>query len=164
MSKIRWRISLLALLVALGTFRAPGADVKTLHGHVPEAVARLNPLAHLEANRQMRLAIGVPLRDEAGLDKFLAELYDPASPNYKQYLTPEEFADRFGPTKEDYEAVKNFAAANGLTVVETHRNRLLVDVTGPAAAVEKAFHITLHTYQHPTEARQFFAPDTEPTV
>ena len=37
-------------------------------------------------------------------------------------------------------------------------------MTGPAASIEKAFHITLRTYRHPTEARDFFAPDTEPTV
>src|SRR5581483_882916 len=41
---------------------------------------------------------------------------------------------------------------------------LLLDVTGPAAAVERAFHITLRTYRHPAEARDFFAPDTEPMV
>jgi len=40
----------------------------------------------------------------------------------------------------------------------------VLDVAGSAAAVEKALHITLRTYQHPTEARQFFAPDTEPAV
>ena len=118
----------------------------------------------LAATNELRLAIGVPLRDPAGLDDFLAQLADPASPNYRHFLTPEEFAERFGPTEADYEAVKEFAQTNGLTIVGTHPNRLLLDVTGPAAAVENALHITLRTYQHPTEARQFFAPDTEPTV
>ena len=60
--------------------------------------------------------------------------------------------------------MKNFARTNGLTDHRDHGNRLVLDVTGPAAAVEKAFHFTLRTYPHPTEARQFFAPDTEPTV
>ena len=114
----------------------------------------------------MRLAIGLPLRDPAGLDAFIAQLYDPASPNYRQYLTPQELADRFGPTEQDYEAVKEFARSNGLAAVYAAFNNrdMVLDVTGPSAAVEKALHITLHTYQHPTEGRQFFAPDTEPTV
>ncbi|HEX4350802.1 MAG TPA: protease pro-enzyme activation domain-containing protein, partial [Verrucomicrobiae bacterium] len=164
MFKTPWWLNLLALLAVLGANPASGADYKVLHGHVPVVVAHLSPVGKPAATSQMRLAIGLPLRDPAGLDAFLAQQYNPASPNYRQYLTPEQFADRFGPTERDYEAVKQFAQANGLAVVATHHNRLLMDVVGPVAAVEKAMHITLHTYQHPTEARQFFAPDTEPTV
>ena len=88
----------------------------------------------------------------------------PPAPIITIISTPGEFADRFGPTKEDYEAVKQFAGTNGLAVAATYNNRLVLDVTGPAAAVQKAFHITLRTYKHPTEARQFYAPDTEPSV
>src|SRR5208337_784756 len=40
----------------------------------------------------------------------------------------------------------------------------LLDVAGQVADIEKAFQITLRTYQHPTEARQFYAPDVEPSV
>jgi subtilase family serine protease len=79
-------------------------------------------------------------------------------------LTPEEVAARFGPTAADYEAVKTFARSNGLAIAATHGNRLVLDVTGSAAAVEKAFHVRLQTFQHPTEARTFFSPDAEPTV
>jgi len=141
-----------------------GADLKVLPGHVPDVIASLTPKGRLAATNQLWLAIGLPLRDAAGLDSFLAQLQDPASPNFRHYLTPEEFTARFGPTEPDYEAVKNFARTNGLAVTATYGNRLVLDVTGPAAAVEKAFHITLRTYRHPSEARDFFAPDTEPTV
>lgn len=141
-----------------------GANWKVLPGHVPGKLSQLKSVGRLAATNQMRLAIGVPLRDPAGLDDFLAQLYDPASPNYRHYLTPEEITVRFGPTATEYEAVKNFALTNGLTITATHDNRLLLDVTGPAAAVEKAFHVTLRTYQHPTEARIFYAPDAEPTA
>jgi hypothetical protein len=104
------------------------------------------------------------LRNQAALDALLQQLYDPASPKYHKFLTLEQFTEQFGPTELDYEQVKNFARVNGLVVTGTYGNRLVLDVTGPASAVEKAFHITLRTYRHPTEARDFFAPDTEPTV
>ncbi|MGD1087417.1 MAG: protease pro-enzyme activation domain-containing protein [Verrucomicrobiota bacterium] len=133
-------------------------------GHVPPVVSSLTAKGLLPATSRLRLAIGLPLRDPAGLDNFLAQVYDPSSPNFRRFLSPEEFTARFGPTEQDYEAVKNFARTNGLTVTTTYHNRLVLDVTGPAAAVEKAFHITLHIYRHPTEARDFYAPDTEPTV
>ena len=142
------------------------AELQVLHGHVPAAVARFNlqPTGQLPATKSLQLAIGLPLRNEAALDDLLRQLYDPASPNFRQFLTPAELTARFGPTEQDYQEVKDFARANGLAVTGTYGNRLLLDVTGSAAAVEKAFHITLRTYRHPTEARDFFAPDTEPTV
>src|SRR5438270_8480375 len=99
--------------------------------------------------------------EEAGLEDFLIQVYDPASPRFHQYLTPAEFSARFGPTAEDYQAVIDFALTNGLTVTETHGNRLLLDVEGPVKAVERAFHVTMRSYRHPKEARDFFAPDSE---
>lgn len=141
-----------------------GASFKELSDHVPKVVAGLTAKGRYAATNELRLAIGVSLRDPAGLENFAAQVSDPASSNYRQFLTREELTTRFGPTAEDYAAVQAFAQTNGLTIVKTHDNRLLLDVIGSAAAVEQAFHITLRTYQHPTEARDFFAPDTEPTV
>ncbi|MDE3150114.1 MAG: hypothetical protein KGL37_11660, partial [Acidobacteriota bacterium] len=77
-------------------------------------------------------------------------------------LTVEEFTARFGPTQADYDAVIQFAKENGLTVTGTSRNRLNVNVSGPVASIEKAFNLKLNVYQHPTEARTFYAPDQEP--
>ena len=152
------------LLCGICPCPAFATDIKVLSGHVPTVVSSLTPKGRLAATNELLLAIGLPLRDPAGLDQYLAQIYDPASPHFHQYLTPIEAADRFGPTPGDYEAVKDFARTNGLTVTTTYNNRLVLDVTGPAAAVENALHITLRTYRHPTEARDFFAPDTEPTV
>jgi hypothetical protein len=141
-----------------------GADWKALPGHVPKIISSLTAKGLLPATNQLHLAIGLPLRDAAGLDDFLAQVSDPASPNFRQYLSPEEFTARFGPTEADYAAVKQFARTNNLTITGEHGNRLLLDVSGPASAVEKAFHVTLRTYHHPHENRDFFAPDIAPTV
>jgi len=118
----------------------------------------------LPAGQHMRLVLVLPLRNQAALDQFLKELYDPASPSYRQYLTVEEFTTMFGPTQQDYDAVLRWAEANGFTVVGTSRNRMNVDVTGAVAAIETAFHVNMGVYQHPTENRTFYAPDREPAV
>ncbi len=149
---------------AFGTAPVLGAGWKTLPGHVPSVIHRLAARGALPATNELRLAIGLPLRDAAGLDQFLAGVSDPASPHFRQYLTPEEFTARFGPTEADYAAVTTFALANGLTITATHRNRLVLDVRGRAAQVERAFHVRLQKFQHPREAREFFAPDGEPSV
>ena len=57
-----------------------------------------------------------------------------------------------------------FARQNHFTITGAHSNRLIVDVEGTAAEFEQAFHIALRTYQHPTEARRFYAPDAEPSL
>ncbi|HZV34840.1 MAG TPA: protease pro-enzyme activation domain-containing protein, partial [Verrucomicrobiae bacterium] len=137
---------------------------RALHGHVPEVVKHLAPISALPANSSLRLAIGLPLRNQDALTNLLHDLYDPSSPSYHQYLTPDQFAQQFGPSEQDYQAVIAFAKAHGLTVTGTHSSRQLLDVSGPVANIEQAFQINLHVYQHPNEPRTFFAPDTEPTV
>jgi subtilase family serine protease len=76
----------------------------------------------------------------------------------------QEFASRFGPTEADYVAAIDFARASGLDIIDTAANRLVLDIEGPAANIEKAFNVTLNLYQHPTESRTFFAPDREPSL
>ncbi len=144
---------------------AAGGTV-TLHGHVPVAVSYLQTSSsgRLDSEKMMQISIGLPLRNEAALSNLLQQISDPASPNYRHYLTPAQFTDAFGATEKDYQAVIDFAVSHHLTVTQKHPNRLVLSVRGKAADVEKAFNVTLRTYQHPKESRTFFAPDTEPSV
>jgi subtilase family serine protease len=159
-----------ALLAASGLFCAAAtaqADPRpTMTTHVPDAVSSgIAPLVgHLAGTQRLSLAISLPLRNEAELDELLQEIYDPQSPNYHRYLSVQEFSSRFGPAESDYAAVLNFAHANGLEVIDTAANRMVLDVEGPAANIESAFHVTMNIYQHPTEGRTFYAPDREPAA
>ncbi|MDB6057884.1 MAG: hypothetical protein JWO95_1728, partial [Verrucomicrobiales bacterium] len=157
---IAW-IGFVALLIVSPS---ASAGTKKLQQHVPAAVARLHPVARVNAQQSFHLAIGVPLPDQDKLNAFIESLQDATSPNYHQFLTPEKFAEKFGPTKQDYEAVKQFAKAHHLHVTHSHANRLLLDVEANASDVEEAFGVKLHVYNHPKEARTFFAPDSEPNV
>jgi|GEM_PF-454026 len=157
----------LVILIFYGVLAiSRGAEVshRVLPGHVPSVVAHLATKGLVPATNQLSLAIGLPLRHQAELGDLIRQLYDPASTNYHQFLTPAEFTDRFGPTEQDYQSVVAFAQAGGLNISEKHGDRMLLDVIGSAANVERTFQIKLRTYRHPSEARDFFAPDTEPTV
>src|ERR1035438_10388522 len=156
------RMMLFGAALALWTAPAAAAS-QTFRGHVPPAVAGLTPTGRLPASQNLNLALGLPLRNQGDLASLLHQLYDPASTNYHRYLTPQQFADMFGPTAESYRAVIGFAKAHGLEVVTTHHNRVLLDVRGRVSDIEKAFQVTLKTYRHPSEARDFYAPDGEPT-
>ena len=156
---------ILAITLTAVAARAQSTSRPVLRGqHVPRGVAQLPAAGPLQATQSLALTLGLPLRDQAGLDSLLQELYDPASPNYRHFLTPEQFTERFGPTKEDYAAVVAYARASGFTVDPPDPGRVLVSVHAPVAKLEKVFHVHMHYYQHPTETRQFFAPDVEPTL
>jgi hypothetical protein len=160
---------LLAMSVGLALFSAFTAHAQTmvrqrLHSHIPEAVSRLKPIGRLPGTHRLSLAIGLPLRNEAALDSLLQKIYDPASPNFRQYLTPEQFTERFGPMEQDYQAVIDFAKTNGLTVTGMHPNRVVLDVSASASDIERVFHLTMNVYRHPKENRTFYAPDVEPSV
>jgi hypothetical protein len=154
----------LLVLISLLPEAAPAQSARPLRGHVSGASIKARETGHLTVNSNLYLAIGLPLRNQDKMDGLLKEIYDPASPNYRHYLTPGQFTEMFGPTEADYQKVIEYARSQGLAVAFKHSNRLLLDVIGAVQDVEKAFHVRLKTYPHPTEAREFFAPDVEPSV
>src|SRR5207245_4752933 len=60
--------------------------------------------------------------------------------------------------------LRAFAWTNGLEITGEHPNRLLLDVRGTVADLENALRVTMRLYNHPTEARKFYAPDGDPSV
>ena len=153
---------ILAILFAV----AAQAAQPTQTTHVPLAVStgRAIMVSHMPANQVVSLAISLPLLNESALDDLLAQIYDRTSSSYHHYLSVSEFTERFGPSNSDYASLLEFAQSHGLTIVGTYPNRRVLDVEGPAASIESAFHISLDLYQHPTEARTFYAPDREPSL
>ncbi len=143
---------------------AQAQSMLTRHVREVTRTGEARPIGQLPASQVMQLHIVLPLRDQAGLDSFLKELYTPGSPSYRRFLTVQEFTDRFGPTQQDYDAVVHFAKASGFTVVGGSRDGMDVQIKGSVAAIEAAFHVNLRTYQHPTEDRTFYAPESEPVT
>src|SRR6185437_8563532 len=123
-----------------------------------------HPNGLFDSAKTMEIAISLPLRNREALTNLIHDQSDPNSQNYHHYLTPAQFTDLFGPTKKQYQQVIDFATAHHLEIVHKHANRVVLTVRGKAGDVENAFGITLRTYQHPTENRTFFAPDTAPVV
>jgi subtilase family serine protease len=134
--------------------------------HVREATldGQAPVIGRLPVTQSMHIDLVLALRHQPELENFLQEVYDPSSSSYRHFVTVPEFTARFGPSQEDYDAVVHFAQANGLTVLGGSRDAMDVQVEGPAAVIEKAFHVTMGLYQHPTENRTFYAPDREPTL
>jgi|HubBroStandDraft_2_1064218.scaffolds.fasta_scaffold15091_2 subtilase family serine protease len=156
----------LAAMVSGANIICQAAPLPLMTRHTRDAVinGQAPSLGRLPATQSMRFDIVLALRHQPELEDFLKELYDPSSSSYRQYVTVQQFTERFGPSQEDYDAVIAFAKTNGFTVVGGSRDAFDVQLKGTVGAIEKAFHVTMGVYQHPTEGRTFYAPDREPTV
>ena len=164
MRRIALFILAVAVLITQGTVDSQAQSVRT--HHVREVIhnGQAAPVGRLPQDQTMQLNLVLPLSNPTGLEAFLSDLYNPSSANYRNFLTVAQFTERFGPSQADYDAVVNFARANGLTVIGGSRDGMNVLVTAPVSAVESAFHVAMRTYQHPTENRIFYSADSEPVT
>jgi kumamolisin len=157
-------VLLSVMLAGVMVSRAQAQSVMTRHVRPEVANGQAKFLNRLPGTQILRVDIVLPVRDQAGLDSFLQEVYDSASPSYRHFLTVPEFTARFGPTQQDYDAVVELAKSYGLKVVGGSRDAMDVQLEGSVTSIEAAFNVSMSVYQHPTENRAFYAPDREPTL
>ncbi|MGO8671028.1 MAG: protease pro-enzyme activation domain-containing protein [Capsulimonadaceae bacterium] len=163
----KWLAALCAVVgcvLLISTARAQSLTPRVaVAGQASRAVQHAKRLGSVDAAQTFSLALTLPLRNRTELKGLLRGLYDPADPRFHHFLTSSEFAAEFGPTQADYNSVIDFAKANGLTVTHTYSNRTVLDVAGPASAVEAAFEVSLSRYAA-KDGHVFHAPDVAPTV
>jgi subtilase family serine protease len=155
---------MLVAIVLVVTTNSPAQSVLTHHMREVVLNGKAKSVGRLPATQIMHLNLVLPLSDEAGLHSFLTQLYDPASPNFRHFLTVQEFTERFGPTQAHYDAVVRFAISNHFEVIGGSRDGMDVQIKARVSAIEKAFHLKMRTYRDPTGSRTFYAPDREPTT
>jgi subtilase family serine protease len=160
-SKISAAFAAMIVLAAV-----PASAHALLTAHVPELISSHSVAIAGAPNPQSRLQLQValPMRNRGELSELVHEVADPASPQYRHYISVAEFTRRFGPNAHDYTAAIKFFNAAGLQVTGQTPNRYLIQVEGNVAEVERVLHIRLNLYRHPTENRSFMAPDREPTL
>jgi len=165
-SRFLKHLSALAALAVLSFASVHAQDKPVIVEHVPEKVrsGEAAPVAPVDESRHLQLALSLPLRDESSLDTLLKDIYDPNSPNFHHYLSTQEFTDRFSPTQQDIDAVVQWAKDKGMQVISTTGNRLVVNVEGSVQAINRAFKVSVKSYQDKETGRTFHAPDREPVA
>jgi kumamolisin len=121
-------------------------------------------MGNMAGSQMMTLNIVLPLRDRSGLARFVKAVYDPTNRSYRQFVSVEQFTERFGPSQKDYDAVVKFARKHKFSVIGGTRDGMNVVVRGSLATVEKAFHVKIERYMHTTKDGTFYAPDREPSI
>ncbi len=134
--------AVLAIFLSLGSSRAAAQSVALSRNH-PVDVAQLAETRRAAPYRELDLKIVMALRNEAALDKLLADQQDPASPQYHHWLTPAEFSARFDPDPKDLAAIARWLTAEGFTVTSSSVADRFVGFAGPVAAAERVFGVTI---------------------
>ncbi len=140
-------------------------DRVVLHGNVhpmarPEFDVGLSDPS-LPMNRTI-LLLKIAPEKQAELDRLVAEQQDPLSPNFHQWLTPEEFGKRFGRTPEEIATVESWLISHGFSIDETAKGGTWINFSGTTADVESAFHANMHDYFVNGQLRH--ANSTDPSI
>ena len=107
----------------------------------------LGPLSAQGPNAPLSVTVALRLRNLDAAEALLRAVSTPGDPQYRQFLSADEFVARFAPSKSDVAKVIAGFAQHGLTAEQTTATTL--KVTGTPAAIERAFAVTLHTYRVP---------------
>jgi pseudomonalisin len=86
-------------------------------------------------------------QQEADLEAFLAQQQDPSSPHYHEWLTPQQFGERFGASAEDIDVIVNWLQTHGLRVTRVSNGRREIEFGGTAGQIEEAFRTEIHHYE-----------------
>ncbi len=139
---------------------ATPATRSALSGAVPALPGGSAVTGVLPAGQRLQIGVVLAVPDPAAVSAFVAATSDPASPDYRHYLGPGQFATRFGPSPATVEAVRGWLASQGLTVGPTAGDGLEVPASGPASSVEAAFATTLAQVRLASGARAFTTSST----
>src|SRR6516162_1475847 len=139
--------SLLFLILVAGAFRTPASF--PVRGHVHPLAQRRFDRGRVNELFQLNYVTMMfkPTADQqAALNALLEQQLDPSSPNYHQWLTPEEFADRFAMSTAEFDKATTWLQDQGFTIDDRARSRNWIAFTGSARQMERAFSVQIHEY------------------
>jgi subtilase family serine protease len=128
----------------------PGTSFVTLHGSVNARVSTAvdrGLVAEAMRVECIRLELGPTSQQQADLAQFLERQRDPSSSDYQGWLTPEQYADRFGVSENDLAQVSAWLVSRGFEIEQTARGRNWISFHGTAAQIRAAFRTEIHQYE-----------------
>ena len=99
------------------------------------------------SSQEQTVTVYLNLHDQAGFDREVAKLYDPASPTFHRWLTDADLA-RYAPTEAEVQTVKAELMRQGLTIISADPNNFSVRARAAVSTIEAAFGTELHTLSY----------------
>ena len=126
-------------------------------------VAKSTALSAVDTGKEINVILSLPLGDSAGAAKFVQRVSNPKDALYHKYITPQDFAARYGANPADFAALKKWATANGLSIVHESLARTFLTVGGTAAQFQTLFKTQLNNYRRP-DGKEFYSASVAPTI
>jgi subtilase family serine protease len=114
--------------------------------------------ANLSMDRMMLVLKRSP-EQEAALETFMRQQVTRSSRNYHKWLTPAQFGEQYGPSDEDIRQVTSWLQSSGFTVNRVSSGKTVIEFSGTADGVQRAFHTSIHKYNVNGEDRWANASD-----
>jgi subtilase family serine protease len=99
----------------------------------------------LPLNRMLLVLQRSP-QQESALEALLDQQQDKSSPNYHQWLTPQQFGQQFGPADQDIQTVVSWLQSQGFQVDKISNGRGTIEFSGTAGQLQNTFHTAIHKY------------------
>ncbi|MGH8377719.1 MAG: S53 family peptidase, partial [Gammaproteobacteria bacterium] len=129
---------------------------------IPAVLAHAHFLAHHNPTATLEVTVGLKLHNSAQLATFLQNVQDPDSPEYRHFLTPQQFTEEYGPSQASVDAVVQYLNAQGIRVRDVSANRLLIHAEGQSAQMEQAFGVTINDYS--LNGTTYYASASDPSL
>jgi hypothetical protein len=112
--------------------------------------------------QRMLLVLKRSPTQEAALEQLLQEQQDNSSPNYHQWLTPQQFGQEFGLSDQDIQTITTWLASHGLQAINVSNGCTVIEFSGTAGQVQDAFHTSIHKYV--VNGQPHYANSSDPEI
>jgi kumamolisin len=116
----------------------------------------------LPQNDILRIGVSLPLQNPQQLSSFVQAVSSPGSSQFRQFITPAEFASTYSPSEASYLQLESYFEGYGLHM-ETSSNRLILGVTGNPTQMGAAFHTSFAQYRFP-DGTMYYGPTSAPQI
>ena len=140
---------------------AGGPPVARLQSRPTAMDALMDKAKPAPSDHVMQLELEFALRNKAEFDQLMADISNPHSKRYQQWVTPEEIHQRFGESQTEFDGVAQWIAAQGFTITDKNfgSNDDFIRFKGTVAQVNKAFQVHIMEPQF-----EIYVPKEDPVI
>lgn len=140
---------IVAALAALGLGQLAFAQSRAVLPdiEVPSVVQRSTYLGHVDPNMQLHVTVSLPFGNQGAAEAFADSVSDPASPNYRNFITPREVGQQFGLSDTQVQGVVDYLKGNGFKIKLIADNRLAVTADCTVGQAERAFGTSIGEFR-----------------
>jgi subtilase family serine protease len=166
--QIRRRTVGAAAVLALAASALPGAPAwagsttRPYAGAVPSWATAADDAGPPDDSFEAEGEMFLPLRDPQGAAALAKAVSTPGDPQYRHFLSPAAWINRFAPSKSDYRAVVNFLTSEGATISATPASRQYVVFRQRLYFMNSTFHTSMHSFR--VDGHRLLAPAHVPAL